>query len=201
MRKIIAFDFDKTLTYKDTLFGFFRHMGGAGLGTIIKCTVFFILMVATKVKIISLFRLKELGIKLFLSGYNMQKFERQCASYSKKIQLNDIYYKDFLSLSKQEDVVIVSASFVEYLKPLFPEVKLIGSSINFKNDKPYQLENHCYKNEKVKMLQNEGVDQIDLLYTDSISDLPLAEISTQIIVVDNDSKILCQNIEEFKKHV
>ena len=56
---------------------------------------------------------------------------------------------------------------------------------------------NCYSTNKNYILQKNGVNTIRTLYTDSYSDVSLARISKQIIIVNNDKLIKCKDINEF----
>ena len=75
-------------------------------------------------------------------------------------------------------------------------MKIIGSKINIEKN---QLEFNCYGENKILALNNEKINCIDVFYTDSISDLPLAKLSKKIILIKNDKMIECNNIEDFIK--
>ena len=56
---------------------------------------------------------------------------------------------------------------------------------------------NCYSTNKNYILQKNGVNSIRTLYTDSYSDVSLARISKQIVIVNNDKLIKCKDINEF----
>ena len=56
-----------------------------------------------------------------------------------------------------------------------------------------------FSKEKILALNNLNINYIDVFYTDSISDLPLAKLSKKIILIKNDKMIACNNIEDFIK--
>jgi phosphoserine phosphatase len=95
-----------------------------------------------------------------------------------------------------DEILIISASVDAYVRPIFTGVKVFGSVIDRMGKKPY-LEIHCYREEKVKMLAEQGITNIDELYTDSISDLPMAKISQKIHLVKGSEVIVCNSADEF----
>ena len=180
---IVVYDFDKTLTYKDTLLGFFLSFSKNP----IKIFSYFFLMVLTKFKLISNDALKEGGVKLFLKGKSKDEVERVAKNYAKTIKTNKVYKE----MSFEDRVLIVSASFEEYLKPLFPEsVEIVASKLKYKDNKVEGVLFNCYSYKKVSVIKQKGIHFIDILYTDSYSDMPLIKISKQAFFVIDGEKIV-----------
>ena len=65
MKRIVVFDFDKTLTYKDTLLGFFTTVGRERAFFLPKLMFYLFSMVQAKTGLISNTTLKERGVALF----------------------------------------------------------------------------------------------------------------------------------------
>lgn len=197
--KIIVFDFDKTLSYSDTLFGFFSSAGKKNIAHPFKIIIYLFAMLLAKFKVLSNSNLKHIGIILFLKGMNQTQLQSVAVNYSKKIKLNRLYREfDFLSSNV---IYVVSASFVNYLRPLFPEnVIVLGSEIHFKNEKILGLSFNCFESKKAKILINKGVEEIDLLYTDSYNDFSLASIAKKIIIIRGDKSYECRDIDSFKHY-
>ncbi len=196
---VIVYDFDKTLTYKDTLFGFFYSSVKNPLLLFPKLTIYMGSMVLAKFKVISNTRLKEIGIRVFLKGKSSHDISLLAQKYAKVIPFNKLYER--FDVDPKNRYFIVSASFQEYLYPLFSkDVHVIGSVLSYEKDKVCGLEFNCYKEKKVLALKKIGIDQIDLLYTDSYSDVALAKISKKIVIVDGDKLIEVGNIDEFKRY-
>jgi hypothetical protein len=200
-KKIIVFDFDKTLTYKDTLIGYYIFVSNKNYLFIFKMFIYLFYMVLAKIKFVSNDKLKMKGVNLFLKGQNIMKLKQKSIEYSEKIILNKLYFNyDFKNLN--ERIIIVSASFQDYIYSLFPEnVNVIGSKLKIKDNKVIHLDFNCYSERKVEILMKKGILEIDILYTDSISDLPLANISKKIILVKKDITKIFFSIEKFKLHL
>ena len=197
--KIIVFDFDKTLSYSDTLFGFFSSAGKKNVAYPFKIIIYFFSMVLTKFKLLSNNELKETGISLFLKGMNKSQLQYVALEYSKKIKMNSLY-KEFDFLSK-ETIYVVSASFTDYLKPLFPSsINILGSDFLFEDGKIIGLKTNCYKSKKAEILFKKGVKLIDITYTDSYDDFPLACLSKKINIVNGDNIYHCKDIQEFNSY-
>ena len=195
-KKIIVFDFDKTLTYSDTLFGFFKTASVKSIMFPFKVIGYFTAMIFAKFRIISNTTLKSWGIYLFLKNLSREQLNSAAFKYSGKINLNKLY-KEFNFQSK-DTIYVISASFTDYLKFLFPSsVIVVGSELLFKKNRIIGLKQNCFKDKKAKTLLEKGIRLIDVTYTDSYSDLPLACMSDKVIIIKGDKKYDCENIEEF----
>lgn len=195
-KKIIVFDFDKTLTYSDTIFGFFIAVSFKNILFPFKVIGYFIAMIFAKFRIISNTDLKVCGIYLFLKNMNEKQLSIRALKYSNKIKLNKLY--ENYSFTSKDTIFVISASFIDYLKPLFPDnVFVIGSQLLYKENKVYGLKDNCFKNRKAQILLANGVNSIDVVYTDSKSDLALVEMSKKTILVKGDTYITCNGEKEF----
>jgi phosphoserine phosphatase len=155
-----------------------------------------------KLKFLTTGQLKTIGINLFLKNISMNKINEKAALYAKKIKLNKIYYEDYKSSLKSDNwVFVISASFDVYLKHIFNEndVTLIASSIYFDNGFATGLKYECYGDKKIEKLNHNNVYRINVLYTDSYSDTPIAKISDKIYIINGNDKIICNTYTEFKK--
>ena len=202
MKKLIVFDFDKTLTYKDSLRGFYFFASKKGLGFPIKILRYYFLVIKRKLNLISLIDLNYYAIKFFLADYNKNDLNTIGKNYIKRIIFNKIYYEDYAELSRDEEnqVIITSASFDVYLRH-FGFKHLLATELEFENDKPAGIKFLNHRENKLKKIKETGITSIDVLYTDSISDLPLAKIAKQTILIRGDKKIVCNSIEEFLRAI
>ncbi len=199
MRQVVVYDFDKTLTYKDTLLGFFRFAAKKDLCYQCKWLIYFFGMISAKLGFISNDMLKNIGIKMFLKTLDKNDIEEKFANYYKTIRFNKVFKE--LAYNDDIDHYIVSASFKEYLQPIFPDfVTILGSEVKYIDTKAYELGYNCYKENKVSCLKKLQVNKIDILYTDSYSDYALAKMSDKIIVVNGDVETVCNSINEFKRY-
>ena len=142
------------------------------------------------------------AIKLFLADYNKNDLNAIGKNFIKRIIFNKIYYEDYAALSQNEEnqVIVTSASFEIYLKHIGFK-HLLATELDYENDKPVGIKFLNHNINKVKKLNEIGITVVDVLYTDSISDLPLARIAKQIILVRKDKKTICNSVEEFLKAV
>jgi hypothetical protein len=190
----VVFDFDKTLTYKDTVFRFFLFCSKRDPILWMKILLYGILMVAHKISFVSNDSLKQMGVYFFLRGKS-RNFITNCGEiYASRINLSRIYHDE---LKKYENPYIASASFGEYLVPILPGTNIIASQLEYNRNRVHRLKMNCYGETKLRMLKDRGVETIDLLYTDSISDLPLVKLSKKTYYVRGNDMIECASVEEF----
>ena len=197
MNKVVVFDFDKTLTFKDTNLGFFKFAGREQPLFVLKLVLYLLFSLFRKLKIVSNTRLKNLGLFLFFSKKTEIDIYILSMGYSKIIKLNDSVYDILLRHRKEKNrVIIATASFTSYIKPIFPGIEVAGSEIDYTKT-PIRLKTHCFSQKKVECLNLMGIDKIDILYTDSLSDLPMAEIANAINLVKKNEIVLCKSVKDF----
>jgi len=195
MKEIVVYDFDKTLTYKDTLFGFFKAVSKKNIFYPLKVSIYFFFMIIAKLKLISNTTLKSVGVNLFLKGLDKTFIQTKSKEYSKTVKTNKIYKQ---LIDKNKSAYIITGSFKEYIQPLFPKnIKIISSKLDFKDNKVDKLNFNCYKENKIDALKQNGIESIDIFYTDSMADLEVAKISKKIFIVKKDDIIKVENIKEF----
>lgn len=199
--KVVVFDFDKTLTTKDTNLGFYKFAGRQQPLFVFKLLIYFGLLLFRKLRLVSNTRLKNLGLYLFLKNKNENDIVLLSENYSKFIELN-MLVKDQLIIHKNESdrVVIATASLSSYVRPIFPEIEVVGSELDFTCNR-IKLKTHCYSQKKVDCLNLIGIKKIDILYTDSLSDMPVAKISNIINLVKRGEIIQCNSFKDFVKAV
>jgi len=203
MQKIVVFDFDKTLTYNDTLLGFYLHCNPNIITKSIKFLVYLPFMILFKTSLIKNDTLKKIGIRIFLYKLTKTNLIKYSKSYAKTIIFNSVfkYFSERVN-TKSNKVYIISASFESYLSELFKkyDVKVVGSSFIFdSNNKINGLHNNLYGFAKKKYLNRvEHLKEIHEFFTDSYSDIYLAKIAKKIIVVKKDKLIKCNSLQDFK---
>jgi phosphoserine phosphatase len=136
------------------------------------------------VKIVSNNSLKDFGVRLFLNGKSRTEIYEIGEAYGKSIRLNNIYHEYCKPLAGK--VLIVSASFQEYLQYIFPEDDIVASSLKYdKYDKVIGVAFNCYKESKLIALSKKEIQHIDIFYTDNVvADGPLVDIALTTCVVE-----------------
>ncbi|MGK9369472.1 HAD family hydrolase [Melioribacter sp. Ez-97] len=198
MKKIIVFDFDKTVTINDTNLMFYKYMGKNDKIFYFKLIIYLFFKICRKTGFISNKKLKNIGLFLFLKGINKNTLEKKSAEFSKTISLNKNILEIINNYIKANYfVLIISASFEIYIKYVFPNLRVIGSTLDYSKKYP-KIDRHCYSYEKKNQLKKLGLQNIDALYTDSGDDLPLAEMAKEIFLVKKNRIIKCSSLKEFK---
>ena len=182
---MLVFDFDKTLINKDTLFGFYRFVASRGSLFSLKRFLLRVAALVYKMGILSNDDLKAFGIGLFLKGRTQEEIEKAGKQYAQTLSLNHVYSAIYKSLDSKQKIVI-SASFEEYLKFVFPGEQVIGSFLFYKNGRVKGLALNMYGPNKRIALKEKGILTIEQFFTDSYADRPLMEISSLVYLVKND---------------
>ena len=157
MKKIYAFDFDGTLTTKDTLLEFIRYAKGTlafGLGFMRYAH----LLVLMKLGLYPNWKAKQKVFAHFFKDMTIEDFDALCQEFaaSSKYLLRPKGIEAInQALSEGSEVLIVSASIDNWVQPFFPQVKVLGTQIEVKDGKLTGrfLTKNCYGEEKVNRLK------------------------------------------------
>ena len=180
---MIVFDFDKTLTYRDTTLPFLAF----GLSPVksIHCHLrFYFLALLVKCKCYDVLSLKQTMINWRFRSYDIQAWELHCKEFSKKIKTNALYSQ---TIWEEPHLVVASASFKEVLVHLFPSsVLVIGSEVAI--GKQINITKHAMGKQKASLLRDAGIESFDRLYTDSLADLPLMRMASEVVWINGDQQ-------------
>lgn len=153
MKKIVAFDFDGTLTTKDTLIEFIRY--ACGTGAFVKGFLSYAhLLVLMKLGLYPNWKAKQKVFSYFFEGMKIEEFDGLCQRFAKDNQhllrpkgIEAIQQ----ALDKGAEVLIVSASIDNWVQPFFAEVKVLGTQVEVIDGKLSGrfLTKNCYGQEKV----------------------------------------------------
>lgn len=190
MKKGIAFfDFDGTITTKDTLLEFIKCCkGNIGFysGFLINSPYLF----AFKAKFISNQLAKEKVLQHFFKNTPIEVFEKQCELFTKNILPQLIRPKAIEEIKKLKTegyvVVIVSASPENWIKQWAKEmnVELIASRLQIKDGfiTGKIVDKNCHGEEKVKrIMEKYAVNDFDVIhaYGDSSGDKQMLALAHQ----------------------
>ena len=165
MKKLYCFDFDGTLTYKDTMFLYLKFYNASKFRIqFIKHIPLFILL---KLNLLEAEKVKKSFISSILKGEKKEKIEK------KSQQFFDQYYPEIfrgnaLDFIKnidysQTDCYIVTASLDIWVKPFAEKFKmnLLATNAEFKNDifTGNFVGNNCNGVEKVNRIKAEITDK------------------------------------------
>jgi len=201
--KTIVFDFDKTLTYIDTWNPFLFYCGKRKHFYRARMIIYLFFVLLQKVKFIQNIQLKKIGVFLFLQKLTKKNLEHDAECFSKTLKMNSVFNSEFPKepLNGQR-VFVISASISDYIKCICPSATVIASELKFVNNNVVGLNSHIYGNEKRRSLKdNYHIQEIDVLYTDSISDMALVDMAKEINLVANDNIIPCKNSVDFVRKV
>lgn len=138
MRKLYCFDFDGTLTYKDTMFLYLKFYNASKFRIqFIKHIPLFTLL---KLNLLDAEKVKKSFISSILKGQNKSKIEKKTQEFFDQYY-PEIFRENALDFIKnidysQTDCYIVSASLDIWVKPFAEKFKmnLIATKAEFKNE-------------------------------------------------------------------
>lgn len=187
-RRIAFFDFDGTITTKDTLLEIIKYQKGNLLfyiGFLVNAPF----LIAYKLKIISNRTAKQQVLKFFFNKTQLILFQKKCDDFATEKLPALIRPKALIEIKKLQElnaeVVIVSASAANWLQQWANEIdaKLICTHLVIKNEKltgNIEGEN-CHGEEKVKRIKAEyDLAQYDEIYCygDTSGDKTMLAIGT-----------------------
>lgn len=188
MRRIAFFDFDGTITSKDTLLEFIKYGKGTGsfyIGFILNLPF----LLAYKLKIISNQKAKEKILRFFFGGMPSNQFQEICDEFAAKKIPQLILPLARTEINRLKDIgaeiVIVSASPENWIKPWSEshDIKLIATKLEIKDGVIVgNIDGkNCHGEEKVKRIKAKynlsGYEEI-YCYGDSKSDIPMLLLGT-----------------------
>ena len=162
MKKIYAFDFDGTLTTKDTLLEFIRFAKGSGL-MYAGFLLFSSLLILMKLHLYPNWKAKQKIFSWFFKGMKINEFDHLCRTFAQQNQhlLRPEGKEKVRKILEEDDitVLVISASIDNWVRPFFDEfgenIRVIGTQIEIKTDRVtgrFTTKN-CYGQEKVNRLK------------------------------------------------
>ena len=156
MFKVFAFDFDGTLTIRDTLIAFIRYACGTSrflLGFLLHAP----LLVLMKLRLYSNGKAKQRLFAWFFRGMPLETFDTLCQSFAlshRHLLRPETVCLLQQALSEGSEVLIVSASIDNWVQPFFPTVTVLGTQIEVIDGRLTGrfLTPNCYGQEKVRRI-------------------------------------------------
>jgi HAD superfamily hydrolase (TIGR01490 family) len=187
-RRIAFFDFDGTITDRDTLLEIFKYKHGNfkfWFGFLLHTPV----LVAYRLKIVSNQSAKEQMLRFFFGNMPIAQFRAQCVAFSKNKLSHLTRPKALDEIKKLQEagteVVIVSASAQDWIKDWCLEigVSLIATHLEVKDSKVTgKIEGrNCHGEEKVRRIQAAyNLTEYNEIYCygDSKGDKPMLALGT-----------------------
>ena len=156
MRKVYAFDFDGTLTTRDTLIAFIRYACGTPrflFGFLLHAP----LLVLMKLRLYSNGKAKQRVFSWFFKGMTIETFDALCQDFARThrhLLRPDTVRILEQALTERAEVLIVSASIDNWVQPFFPSVTILGTQIEVIGGRLTGrfLTPNCYGQEKVRRI-------------------------------------------------
>lgn len=189
MKKIAFFDFDGTITTKDTLLEFIKF----SKGVFSFYTGFFInlpYLLAYKLHVISNQKAKEKVLAYFFMGTPLTSFQDLCERFVSERLPSLLRPKAIIEINKLlqagVEVVIVSASPENWIKPWTNsmQLQLVATRLEVTDDRLTGkiFEYNCHGMEKVRRIKERyALDNYSeiLAYGDTRGDLPMLSLATR----------------------
>ena len=161
MRKIYAFDFDGTLTTKDTLLEFIRFAKGSGQ-MFRGFLLFSPLLILMKLHLFPNWKVKQKIFSYFFKGMKIDDFNALCTRFAERnkhlLRPAGIEKVRQAIAEEHNTVLIISASIDNWVRPFFDEndkkIQVLGTQIETKEGRltgQFTTKN-CYGEEKVNRL-------------------------------------------------
>ena len=156
MKQLFAFDFDGTLTTRDTLIAFIRYACGTPrflLGFLLHAP----LLVLMKLRLYSNGKAKQRLFSWFFRGMPIETFDALCQSFAsthRHLLRPETVRLLQQALSEGSEVLVVSASIDNWVQPFFPAVTILGTQIEVIDGRLSGrfLTPNCYGQEKVRRI-------------------------------------------------
>jgi len=185
---IAFFDFDGTITTKDSLLEFIRFTRG-NQRFLFGFLIHLHYIIAFKLKLVTNQKFKEKMLEYFYKGTPASEFESMCSGFAKNILPRFIRSGAIEEIKKLQEsgslVVTVSASPEEYLR-IWAQgygIQVIGSRLEVKNNSITGkiVGKNCHGPEKVRrILELHKMEDYEVVYAygDTSGDLPMMELAT-----------------------
>lgn len=186
---IAFFDFDGTITTKDTLFQFIRFSKGT-LSFVLGIFVLSPVLLAFRLGIIPNWRAKEILFAWFFKGVTEAEIHKLGDGFASQVIPTLIRPEAEAALAFHEDkgsrIVVVTASFSVWIKPWCDsnQIELIATECEFQQGKLTGLiqGKNCYGKEKVRRIREKfDLEQFDRIYAygDSKADLEMLNLADE----------------------
>lgn len=159
--KLYAFDFDGTITTKDTFIAFIRFVKG-DLRTFLGLLLYAPILIMMKLKLYPNWKAKQQLFTYFFKGMNIKEFKLKCNEFARhnKTLIRPLALIEIQKALKEgEKVIIITASIDMWVRPFFSEldkdIRIVGTKIEEKEGKVtgHFITRNCYGAEKVNRLK------------------------------------------------
>ena len=202
---IVVFDFDGTLIKDDSfilLLNFFKK-------NFLKKKLEEILFLLYKRRLINNSILKKFIFRFIINKITINSYYQIMSEISRHIIYNSLYNTETITrliryINDGHRVLVISASpelgirilLKDLIGSRITQLEVIGSKLKIDSSNYIiGLADNCYSNKKKEALMARGINFIDIFYTDSIEDMPVALMSHKIYLVDR----ITGDLYEWKK--
>ena len=154
---IVAFDFDGTLTTRDTLLEFIRYAHGTR-AMVLGFLRYAPLLVLMKLRLYPNYKAKQRVFSYFFRSMPLSHFDTLCQRFAADSR-HLLRPQGVRMLEEAQangaDVLIVSASIDNWVQPFFPSVRVLGTQVETDADGLLTgrfLTKNCYGQEKVNRI-------------------------------------------------
>lgn len=156
MKKIYAFDFDGTLTTRDTFLVLIRYACGTAR-FLYGFLLFVPLLVLMKMRLYPNGTAKQRVFAHFFKGMTIEAFDALCQDFARThrhLLRTDVVRLLEQAVAEGSEVLIVSASIDNWVQPFFPSVTVLGTQIEVVDGRLTGrfLTPNCYGPEKVRRI-------------------------------------------------
>ncbi len=176
---MVGYDFDKTIYKHDSSTQFFVYMIFSRPYLLVFSPWFAIIILLYGLRILGQKRTKECLFFFITWHKNIDRIvDKFWARHANKIE-------QWYTLQKKDDDVIISASLEFLIKPVMEMLRITNYiATNFDTKTGKILGRNCYAEEKRVLFEKRfGKIKLEAFYSDSLSDLPMMEISDSAFLV------------------
>jgi len=189
MKQVLLFDFDGTLTKKDTLLEIAKYSTSNKLQYFVTLARVLPFILLVKFKLISNQKSKELFLKLFFGNTSRSNFDTICTQFARDVVPSLIRPLALYTVqnyqSSDHKMCIVSASPENWIKPWAEQygIEVIATKLKFENDRLKGIDGiNCNGEEKVRRIKEViNLDEFDkvIAYGDTKGDLPMLALADE----------------------
>lgn len=178
---MIGADFDKTLTNYDTFIPFLCYYSTQSIFKRLGLILIIGIAVALKLRLVSNDVYKLFAVKVMFRGDHYVNFEKRAREFSSRIELNALGQQ----MASRDRIIILTASFKEYIEPLFPNAIIYGTELDI-DDNGYikGVTTNLYGHKKLLKYRENHNEKMTIFYSDSPSDLCMKDVSNEFKLVE-----------------